>query len=614
MKTFKDRALSIKNYDFLGKKFTFSHRGDPIHRTVCGGLCTLLLFLIAGLLIFLVLQEYTLRITIPKFGFIQEAHQDGDREVDFNKYMYLPFIVAMQKRRGKFNRLDLDSHLTVLIRITSSVSVERTIYYRLCNDSSILHTKYRKYVGSALCIQEEQPIEKYFTNLHINDQGELTSNTVRFEVYPCSESNKNKCIGEDTLRDLSLTFIEPVPKFDLHSRDFPLVITYREVRLPKILSNLTQYSKKYFTKGKIRDSTIEYLGYLYEREYLLVNDRQFLISNRLKNDAYCTREQIDSRECSPYITISYNPEAYTETITRNYPKLFFTLSKIGGAINLGLLLTAYLYVCCKKSMYRNYLRRTFIKRHPVEYTKFFAERLIPKNVENISNDLLARRSEAKEYFRRLISIELISEIFFKDVHKVLIPLLMTKRKEILNKYSGDKKLQKLFSALRYFMRTNCQDHAFLYLLKDSLKNRNNRELQQHFNLYFFRMLSPVVLKYWRQFDIGLKCQQLGVGHRIIQILFDKVDRIERDYKYSPQINSNLLSSSKLHLPIISIPPEIILEVEAEHSLPSQILDGSLLQVLFSDSKYKIDCTDTHLPLKVPSFRTNNLKDIKSKKI
>ena len=347
---------SIKSLDILGDKFklNFSTKSGKF-QTALGGYLTIAISLLSLATFVVILSQYFIKDS----PVVTNSSEFGSQISQFNLYdenLFAPMglgLGADQLVPGflapKYTTVLAVIEETVFNNATQTMEVTSTqnIDFTPCidlNDSKIENilmemVPFEEFKILMMCPKFTGIRKHYFVK---NDPNKDLQRTIKIKAFPCSIPDRAQCAGNAELAILRL---------DIGQR-MKFVIT----------SNYTDPERSWIPRSEVKMQTSTHKKVVYElkQNKILGDTQQFfepsvrsdyatanLVSSdfemRDKDQIYCTRDEILSGACKPYVTLTYKAGSEVNVIRRNYKTISTMMGEIGGVLKVMSTLVFFFY-------------------------------------------------------------------------------------------------------------------------------------------------------------------------------------------------------------------------------------------------------------------------------
>ena len=372
---------TLNNCDLFSQKFSFNaEKGSKKYKTAVGGLLTLLgasLFSLVSLIVMTKLRETTdpvisvntLKLKKSPILNVSE-HQIG-----------MPFFIA--KGIWIIEKQDIPKYLTLKAElITRTITEENKIIEKSINlDVKECGAFHEDIHQNLIAYEKKHPGSLYMDNVPLlfehgvcpdfksptvylqGGKNSLTSTRLEMKFYPCSLPDRSQCASKKEIEDNGIHIYNfPLTKIaNLSDLENPIsnYIEFNTLKIdfhPKSKIRMTQHIKENLIYDDLHDFREPQL-----REKFLDMDRIDLTTGSRTSEAtYCSKGQIQSGDCEPYLTFSGKSSGQRTEIRRYYKKFFGSISEVGGYTDIIIYSLWVLYVFYNQREYRKWIRSQLV--------------------------------------------------------------------------------------------------------------------------------------------------------------------------------------------------------------------------------------------------------------
>lgn len=518
----KKLSKQFKKLDLLGTPFALNYDKSPSFTTQMGAIFTILCGVISlFIFIFLfyqLLDSSNVELTITEISLEQSPR------LNLFEANYFTFInIGSVKRTPNYNNGEDLTKFFTIVAYSSIQTIDYTLsppklviqrskinYIRCSKAKKNIQDKYRsneivKYWldSFSYCPDIEDPT-KYKVGGSSLDQ---PYENVEIRIYPCSLSDKSKCLDITTFDPIQIYMFDSLTVFDHENYSDPIKLFF-DTRDPIDIDPFqTQFYRSKVRKVEILDDVYDFLP-IKERGYFIEFEKTTFSTTirETKIPNYCDKSDLDQLfpTCQPYLKIDIVPGSKLKTVDRKYTTLLEILSEVGGAYQFLILVASLIYSSYNERQLNKYLRSTILKNSKKEFVPFFKGKKI-KDVNKLMNEVLESRQSATKLFEMIGVFEILEEIIFQEYHIALMPLVQLKRaslhanlsKENKNSFSN-KKIEDQVS-----IKEDQDGQTILNSLKRLKKSRSEDPLTAKIDKLF--------LNYIEKYDSRVKSKQLAKG-------------------------------------------------------------------------------------------------------
>jgi len=436
MRKTKDFAIrKLKDIDFLGNKFIFTLDGRDTYSTAFGSFLTILSLFAAGYsLYYFGLQFFD---TSSPSIYKEDALDFASAPLNFHLLDY--YFTLCVSNGAFFLKSDIEKISTTVLKITDvqidNPSMTNSSYYFMedCIKAGLEHYKtihnsseaYAAFIEEfSLCIPEMK--NDYWVS------GSLFNSkhrTMSLSVYPCIlDDPSHNCQTPYDHFMLMAYFGVTRSSVDVEDKDVGLLKSFNYETVSALNPASTTIHSYTYKKTTIYDDDLDYTS-LKERESFLELESKITYSqSRDAGQLYCTRETIIDGSCLSYFTIYLKPSPRYSKIVRQYPKLMSLLSNAGGLIDVIFWVAVVINRLYQNWDYIGFLKKNMLKKNAKQLQRYFPEKTT-EEIDQLLHDIVQKKKDGVDLLDNLYEVDLLSKLYLKNEHRVLVPLLLLKIKE-----------------------------------------------------------------------------------------------------------------------------------------------------------------------------------------
>lgn len=347
--------------------------------------------------------------------------------------------------------------------------------------------------------------EENLNSLYVKNNEVSPPNTyVRIRVLPCTLTNKTFCSDEIGVNLTDLKIILPKGSFTPENADRPITVVGSMDESLRLQSQ-TQYIKDITLKTvKVYDDKYDFLSESLNTEFAEVDQVNTGTINRLKGNVTCEL-QVSSMEdenyCEPYVVINIRSGGKVVTIKREYPKLFNVLGELGGFSDLMIVSFSFLYILSRCYNEEEEVKAVILGKDYEKNRKIFQgkqseithDKTVKKDMDEIEDEVIQEANDGIKLQQRALEISLLKDMFFKDFHNALMPMIYLKqasdRLSNEDSYHSSQVNRKKLTKISSF---NGQSLSLSQALKELHNYQPQNEIDQRIKNYFLANIPPSI--------------------------------------------------------------------------------------------------------------------------
>ena len=463
------RGWSLKGLDLLGNKFSLSFSTNSgKFQTNLGGYITLALTLISLGTFILIFSQYFNK----ESPVVTTSTEFGSDAAEFNLHdedlyspigmslgptvyilgheipKYVTVVATIEQTRYNHSKLTLERDPTIFIDYIPCPLLKDPKIKKVLHEIS--PAEEFKWIVVCADLETNDPKDFYVKN----DLIQHLSRDIKVQLFPCSLEDRSQCAPAEDIDKLIIGNGKR-EKFIISS-DYENPV---RSRIPKQEVNLQRDTYKWYrfevNQNRVLDDTIQFFRPTLRAQFGSIDLVSSDFEKRDPQQTYCTRQQILSGVCKPYMSLNYVAGGELFIFRRNYKAVTTILGEIGGILKVVTTLVFVLYSFYNIRRIRSYLglKMLGISKEKFERLKILEQehfsdlgesegarvgrtRSEPFNTKKkmkctlgiALNELLKARSSATNMMSQLNSLEVIEEALFEDDEKRLIPLVLLEEK------------------------------------------------------------------------------------------------------------------------------------------------------------------------------------------
>lgn len=446
----------LKDIDFLGNKFIFTFDGKDRYSTAFGAFLTILsLIAVAYSLYYFGLQFFD---TSSPIIYKEEALDFASTQLDFHLldyYFSLCLSVDEMLPRSDIERLST-TVLTITDVKNENPSMSNSSHYFMedCIKAGLQHYKtihqfsesYANIIEEfSLCLPEIK--DEYWVKGSYFD---TNHRRMSLSIYPCILDDPiNACQTPNEFPYLIAYFGVTRSSVNIASKNSAVSKSLDYDSFSSLSPASTTIHHYTYKRTTIYDSDLDYTPMKMRDTFLELDEKSVFSKLRDSEQLYCTKEMIIDGSCQPYFTIHIKPSSKHSKIVRQYPRLMELISNAGGLIDVILWVAILINRLYQKFQYKQFLKKKMLKMNAQEFLKYFPDKT-QKEIDQLLVDIVQKKKDGVELLDNLYEVDLLSKLYLKNEHRMLVPLLLIKIKENEKKKNESSKTDKIKpSAERY---------------------------------------------------------------------------------------------------------------------------------------------------------------------
>lgn len=212
------------------------------------------------------------------------------------------------------------------------------------------------YIGGFIFVPEDLSDDEFWT-IEGNKES-LPYSYVTITFYPCSLPDPTQCVPIESLVEYEFSLCVAYLTFKLNQKENPLFRLFEYDVLstgfnPATLTK-TEISMK---KVRIMDEDRDFVSPRLNSEFY--NLGKIDSHSKFRHlEIYCTSASIQDGTCVPYATITFKSGNEVQTVLRVYPKLFSTISELGGFGDLIFIFFGFFVYTYNQSQLKKYVKNS----------------------------------------------------------------------------------------------------------------------------------------------------------------------------------------------------------------------------------------------------------------
>ena len=441
-------SISAKNLDILGSKYRirFGSKTGTFQTTI-GGYTTLIIGVISLSTFLIIIAQYFRKVA----PVVTTSKSYFDSATDINLYDG-DLWTTINAASGPvfYRKSEILKYFTVTSEVKQieykreSSSIEekiiKTIPYVSCEemgDPKVLkHIKtsasFPRFQELIRCPDFNDPEAK--KEMFINkDTANNTERIYTIKIYPCSLEEPRSCANHSQLVPLIANFMKVERVIEATDFKNPL----RSIQDKDSLRIDLSLSKKVIFQtwiSKIYDDDSQLKKPRLNQEFSRYKIKKVDFKMRDRNEIYCSKQQIELRECQEYISFDYHASEEVVVIMRNYQKVSTLMGEFGGILKILTSCIIFFYSIYNLRALKTYLKEAVFGQDQAsvqELKNLFLENgEKEEEVEKAIDHFLRKRISAKDLMKKLNYLEIIESSLFEPFEMKLIPLVLLKERQL----------------------------------------------------------------------------------------------------------------------------------------------------------------------------------------
>lgn len=335
----------LKSFDIFGQDFSFNAtKSTSKYQTNCGASLTLVCILVTMAAFLNFTSEY-LSTDNPRVT-ISSERKNKYPDVNLVENEFLPSLGFVNVTRA-LPSTELDRFLTmVAVKIElkfnsgevqgtyTPISTQNFVDCQNSKNSEYI-AELAKQSGSyqmfklGLINCPEDPTDTDFWSVR-GVPNDLPFYYISYMVYPCSLPDPTQCATAEEVSKLEMTNSFASRFYKLSDKKNPVKLLFEYNRFTVALDpSRIGVSRMHFANVKIMDEDIDFKNAGLNKEFFKIGNI-YTYSKARPASIHCTKLQIMTGVCIPYVETRIMSGSNEETVLRVYPKLFSTISELGG--------------------------------------------------------------------------------------------------------------------------------------------------------------------------------------------------------------------------------------------------------------------------------------------
>lgn len=382
---------NLKKADSFGEAFAFNvSKGVSRFQTNCGAVITFICFAITFLALYIFTAEY-LETEKPKVTISSETSNIYPK-INLIKNEFMPILVFVNNNQlvpasmmAKFATIvmtkvtyEADPANPTKGKITPygninfvdcrSSKIEKGVIDRAVKESG---TQIFYDFGFTLC-PETMKDDKFW---EVEGAGtNLPYAHILLRFYPCSLPDSTQCATLPELLTMETRFSTLSRTYKLSEKENPIKTLYFGDRL---IFGFNQNTNQQFYLGmkkvQIFNEDKDFADAKLHTEFFAMDDT-YSFSKYRDGSIHCLPTALLTGTCPSYVDILLKSGSKIETVSRIYPKLFNTISELGGFSDLVFLIAGFAYAFYNSHYYNKWLKKKLLSKKDQETCQKFAKK------------------------------------------------------------------------------------------------------------------------------------------------------------------------------------------------------------------------------------------------
>lgn len=365
--------VKFRDFDIYSSPFTYSITFKvKMFKTKTGACCSLIFFLLLSLSAFFFFSKYS-DTTAPRV-MIKKETQKNYPKINLHGQKAIPAGILLSSDKmlhssesskyftGFFTKYERKINKTTgkeetIVKGTQKViNAFHTISGEEDIDESIIVSGAYNYYKTGFISGPEDLSDNEFWTIEGSEKS-LPYSYITLAIYPCSLPDSSHCAPIQSLSEYDFSLSVAHLTYKLDKKKNPIFRLY-EYDVLSIALNPSAFAKSEINMKKI---------------IILDEDRDFVqprLNSEFYNlgkidsyskfrplDIYCTPTSITNGTCVPYGTVTFKSGNEVHTVLRIYPKLFSSLSELGGFGDLIFILLGFFVYLFNQSQLDKYVQK-----------------------------------------------------------------------------------------------------------------------------------------------------------------------------------------------------------------------------------------------------------------
>lgn len=481
----------FKNLDIFGTSFNFhATNTTPVFKTKCGAILSVTCIILVSSAVYIFTEDYkdteNPRVTISSERGNEWPELNIQDEGLFGVFFFsTPF--------GPIPVKDIPKYLTIrMTKQTYSINPknpnetiwtsEGPLKYVDCRKTKVREDIMNDHLNSSgaayfynhgflLCPENTENWDIWKISGSPNT---LPWTFIKVDFLPCSLPNEADCVPKDAFSYIRGRFSAISKNYKLSDKENPIQSLYQS---DMILYGINPYTVETHIK-KIKETFVynedkDFVGSKLKAKFFAFSDKTVYTSYR-SGSSYCPPEKVNSPYCVPYTSTFFTSGSEKEKVLRLYPKLFSTVSELGGFGDLIFILVGLIY-----SFYISYHYKKFVKKNILDENFEGKYREMIKSLNGSLNEKVVDIELNQFYKERLSGIETAKnsgavkgmiDLMMGPQYSKILPVLSLMKKKYNNEVREE----------------NCSGDPFEFILNDKPKRpievTIQRELKEVFSM------------------------------------------------------------------------------------------------------------------------------------
>ena len=434
-KLFSKTSNLANNCDILGRPMNLTLQGKSKHQTWLGAIMS---FLALGITLISAVVSFSKYVdtttpsirtelsTLKEYIPIDLLKNEIFFVIGYGLYMNDDRIILPEFR----NRATIKSAMikTMGINIVNGIPIityeKPELNMKKCGDLPENNPVKKMYKGEddnnlidkvAFCPQPDPSLEQDYVLKE--NPAVIGYSALSFLVLPCTLPNGIGCLPPSLLQRDAL-FLGYPEFFTENSKKKDFLFGPMRIYDDIIILDTVKSIRLQMIKVEVYDIENSFLGPKLVKTYYEFNRISRKTSGRNPAQTTCdpSKDLFDEANCVPYLKVNVFTSTQVKRVYRTYVSLFTIISEIGGFSKIAILTFALIY-----SVYNGYQMRKFLNQKIFDLDK--EKRLTKpqiKKMKKITEESMDLITMMKNSHKNKV----ISDLYFKDYHKKLLPQIM----------------------------------------------------------------------------------------------------------------------------------------------------------------------------------------------
>lgn len=371
----------LQNLDIFGQKYSLNVSNKTERFRTSVGAFVSIITIILTILGFYIFSSNFRDTENPRVTISSELSNNFPKIV-LRDQNFLPFFIMSGENNFIINSTIVEKYFTIIAErmefvidpATETLQIKKIAQQKIidCREANLGEknmTKFLEDSGSTFIHQmgfvfcPEELTNKEFWSVE-GSANSFPFSFIQIKFYPCSLPDASKCASEDDMISMTIIMSITHDTYNLKDKDNP---TKRLYSTENIIFGLNPSMSSI---GTVRFKTYEVLDE--DRDFFQPGlTKSFHSLGEIKTYSqlrqkvmYCSEEDIQSLTCTPYSDIRIRSGSEVVTVLRVYPKLFSTISEMGGFGDLIFIIIGFFYSFYNTFLFTRYIGNSTVWRNP----------------------------------------------------------------------------------------------------------------------------------------------------------------------------------------------------------------------------------------------------------